>query len=274
VQPDLRHDPSRLGNPDPGCSPDEARTAGTTTRRFLTTADSVRLSSRSWRREQPAAAVVLVHGFTSSADHPSVVALAEALHARGLEVVSYDARGHGRSTGESTLGDLERHDVAIAVEMARERAERVVVVGASMGAIAALRYAVTDGDLAGTVIVSCPADWRLPRNAQGLAAAVMTRTAVGRAIARRLLHVRIAPEWGQPDPPVDLAARLRTPLAIVHGDADSFIPVSDARALQGRAMTSTRLRVVSDMGHAFQPASIGEVVDSVGWILGEAPLTA
>ena len=67
--------------------------------------------------------------------------------------------------GESTLGDLERHDVAVAVEVARERSERVVVVGASMGAIAALRYAVTDDDLAGTVIVSCPAGWRLPHNA-------------------------------------------------------------------------------------------------------------
>jgi alpha-beta hydrolase superfamily lysophospholipase len=217
---------------------------------------------------------VLVHGFTSTADHPDVVALAEALHTQGLDVVSYDARGHGTSTGESTLGDLERHDVAIAVEVARERSERVVVVGASMGAIAALRYAVTDDDLAGTVIVSCPAAWRLPRNARGLAAALMTCTAVGRAIARRLMNVRIARNRNRPAPPVDLAARIRTPLAIVHGHDDAFIPVRDAHELLGRAIAPTRLRVVADMGHAFEPASIGEVVDSVDWILCEARLPA
>jgi len=244
------------------------------TRRILTTTDSVTLSSRSWLQEQTTAAVVLVHGFTSSADHPHVVALAEALHAQGLEVISYDSRGHGTSTGESTLGDLERHDVAIAVEAARERSETVVVVGASMGAIAALRYAVTDDELAGTVIVSCPADWRLPRNPQGLLAAVMTRTAVGRAIVSRLLHVQIAPGWDRPEPPVDLAARVRGPLAIVHGDADSFIPLSDAHELHGRTTAPARLRIVSDMGHAFQPASIDEVVDSVAWILRESRIPA
>jgi uncharacterized protein len=246
----------------------------TDSRRTLTTVDSVSLSSRTWHREHTTATVVLVHGFTSSVDHPNIVALAEALHAQGLEVISYDARGHGTSTGESTLGDLERHDVASAVAAARERSETVVVVGASMGAIAALRYAVTDDDLAGTVIVSCPADWRLPRNAQGLLAAAMTRTAVGRALASKFLRVRIASDWGQPEPPVDLAARVRGPLAIVHGDADSFIPVSDARELHGRTTAPVRLRVVSDMGHAFQPASIDEVMDSVAWVLGESRLPA
>jgi alpha-beta hydrolase superfamily lysophospholipase len=250
--------------------PDQDRSA----RRTLTTADEIRLSSRSWLREQSTAAVVLVHGFTSTADHPDAVALAEALHAQDLEVISYDARGHGTSTGESTLGDLERHDVAVAVEAARERSERVVVVGASMGAIAALRYAVTDDALAGTVIVSCPAAWRLPRNARGLAAAAMTRTALGRALVRKLMRVRIAAEWNHPAPPVDLARQIRTPLAIVHGRDDSFIPVRDAHELQDRAIAPTRLRVVADMGHGFEPASIDEVVDSVEWVLGAARLPA
>ena len=49
-----------------------------------------------------------------------------------------------------------------AVHVARERSDRVVLVGTSMGAIAALRYAATDPELAGVVAVSCPAAWRLP----------------------------------------------------------------------------------------------------------------
>ena len=240
------------------------------TRHILTTADSVDLAGRSWRQMEPSVAVVLVHGFTASADDTNVVALAQALHATGAEVVTYDARGHGSSTGASTLGDLERHDVAAAVQDARTRADSVIVVGASMGAIAALRYAATDHDLAGTVIVSCPADWRLPRNVQGLAAAAMTRTGLGRAAARRFLKVRIASEWQSPEPPVDLAARVRAPLAIVHGDADAFIPVRDAHELRARVTAPCRLRVVSDMGHAFQPLAVTEILEAVGWILDPA----
>ena len=244
------------------------------TRHILTTVDSVDLASRSWRQEEPSVAVVLVHGFTASADDPNVVTLAEALHDTGVEVVTYDTRGHGTSSGSSTLGDLERHDVAAAVDAARTRADSVIVVGASMGAIAALRYASIDHDLAGTVIVSCPADWRLPRNVQGLAAAAMTRTGFGRAAARRFLKVRIASEWQSPEPPVDLAARVRAPsrsCTVTSTRSSRY----GTRTNCARTFTAPcRLRVVADMGHAFQPAAVAEIVDAVAWILDPAPQPA
>jgi alpha-beta hydrolase superfamily lysophospholipase len=237
------------------------------TRLTFTTDDAVELSGRRWLHERPSVAVVLVHGFTASANDPLVVAVAEALHARGLEVVSYDARGHGGSSGESTLGDLERHDVAAAVAVARQRCNVVVVVGASMGAIAALHHAASDDSIAGTVLVSCPAAWRLPRNLQGVAAAVMTRTLPGRLLARCLLGLRIASGWASPEPPVELASRVRVPLAILHGDADAFIPASDAIELRDRTTAPCRLRIIPEMGHAFQPASVPEIVDAVDWVL-------
>src|SRR5204862_6310851 len=103
--------------------------------------DDVVLTGRHWvRADAPRAAVVLVHGFTASANDPAVCDVAEALHSDGLDVVCYDARGHGTSEGHSTLGDLEPHDVAAAADAARQHNDRVVHVGASMGAIAALRY--------------------------------------------------------------------------------------------------------------------------------------
>jgi len=236
----------------------------------LTTRDAIRLSGRRWEHEPPVATVVLAHGFTASADNPRVIAVAEALHERGFDVISYDARGHGGSGGESTLGDLERHDVAAAVEMARHRSKVVVVVGASMGAIAALRHATDDDDIAGTVLVSCPAEWKLPRNPQGLAAAILTRTSVGRLLARRLLGLRVAANWASPAPPVELAARVRTPLAILHGDADAFIPETAASLLQAQATTKCRLRIIPAMGHAFQPESVPEIVDAVLWVVASS----
>ena len=137
----------------------------------LLTADQVTLAGRRWFAEDtPTASVVLVHGFCASSDDPAVVNVAESLSAQGFDVVSYDARGHGRSAGESTLGDLEEHDVAAAVALARERTSDVVLVGASMGAIAALRYAATDPELRGIVSVSCPGSMDVadqPRGSSG-----------------------------------------------------------------------------------------------------------
>jgi alpha-beta hydrolase superfamily lysophospholipase len=249
-------------------NPREAARGGARPTPLFTTTDDVVLTGRHWvRTDAPRAAVVLVHGFTASANDPAVCDVAEALHADGVDVVCYDARGHGTSEGHSTLGDLERHDVAAAVEAARERNDRVVLVGASMGAIAALRYAAHADGLAGVVSVSCPAQWRLPRNVQGVLAAGLTRTRVGRAVASRWMGVQVAPRWTNPEPPIGLVPRVQAPLAFLHGAADRFVPASDAAELYEVADEPRRLRIVPDMGHAFAPQSVAAIRDAVDWAL-------
>jgi alpha-beta hydrolase superfamily lysophospholipase len=231
----------------------------------------VELTARRWLTDEaPRATVVLAHGFTASADDPKLVAVAEALHSDGLDVVTYDARGHGSSGGACTLGDLERHDVAAAVELARSRSERVVLVGASMGAIAVLRHAADDPTVTGTVVVSAPSRWVLPRNARSMAAALLTRTPPGRAVAARYLRVTVAPRWTNPESPIELVSRINGPLAIIHGESDKFIPPDAARELHERAGGPCRVETVEGMGHAFEQRSIAPVVHAVDWTLQAA----
>lgn len=239
-----------------------------TSRPTFSTVDDVLLAGRQWLcAEPPRAAVVLAHGFTATADHPEVAAIAEAIHATGVDVITYDARGHGGSSGESTLGDSERHDVAAAVEAARLRTDKVVAVGASMGAIAVLRYASNDPELTGIVSVSCPSRWRLPRNATGVFSALLTRTGPGRALAARYARVRVSAIWTNPVPPVDLVPSIRAPLAVVHGRLDRFIGVRDAEELYACAAGPRRLVLVEGMGHAFDAAAAPCILEAVDWVL-------
>jgi alpha-beta hydrolase superfamily lysophospholipase len=227
--------------------------------------------------DAPEAAVVIVHGFTASGECPHVEELAARLHDSGLDVVTYDARGHGASDGESTLGDTEQHDVAAAVALARTRTDQVMLVGASMGAIAALRYAVTDRDLVGVVLVSCPAEWRLPRNVRGLLAAAMTRTGAGRRLIGRLSGVRVASKWTNPAPPIELVTLHASPIAFVHGTEDRFIRSRDAEQLYLATSAPKRLTVVPGMGHAFGPEAVEPIYAALRWILQQpvdAPLGA
>jgi len=236
----------------------------------LLTDDAVPLHACRWPAlGTPRATVVLVHGFTASSSEPKVVAVAEQLAGAGLEVVGYDARGHGQSGGEATLGDLERFDVAAATTVAREATDPIVLVGASVGAIAALRHvASAPGTVAGIVTVSCPARWRLPRNARGLTSAAMTQTSLGRWAARRYVGVRIARNVQRPAPPIDLVNRVGAPVAVIHGRADPFIPSADATALHGAARDPRRLELVDGMGHAFEAPSIEPILGAIDWILG------
>jgi pimeloyl-ACP methyl ester carboxylesterase len=215
----------------------------------------------------------VTHGFTASADDQQVVTLADALQERDLDVTTYDARGHGRSGGVCTLGDLEQLDVAAAVAgaRARDRSARVVLVGASMGAIASLRFAATDAALAGLVTVSCPARWTLPRNPRAVLAALLTRTPPGRVVTSRYLGVSVARRWTDPPPPVVLAPQVSAPFAIVHGAADSFIPAAAAHDLFAAAHDPRRLDVVEGLGHAFGPLAVSPIVEAVDWALAQVP---
>ncbi len=237
----------------------------------LMTADGVKLHCRYWSTEAARAVVVLAHGFAGSCDNIAVVRQAQALRAAGLEVVSYDSRGHGSSEGQCALGDLEWYDVAAAVARAKLTGLDVVLVGASMGAVAALRYAASgDDELAGVVSISAPARFRTPRSAPGALVIGLARTRLGRRIAKHHLHVRIAPTWNAPAFPSELVRGVVVPVVIVHGDQDRYIPTSDAEAIYEACNSPhRRLELVPGMGHAFDHKALPAVNNALDWLLAQ-----
>jgi len=235
----------------------------------LITSDDVRLRARQWdARGTARATVVVVHGFAASLDEVNMVALVDALGAAGFDGIAYDSRGHGGSGGDATLGDRERFDVAAAVAAVGATERPVVLVGASMGAIAALRFAAAaPGSVAGMVAVSCPAWWRLPLNARGVLSTLLTQTPFGREFARRQMGVRIARPGPRPVPPIELVGELGVPVAIVHGRADPFISVDAAEALFATVRVPRRLDLVEGFGHAFEPEATPAILAALGWCL-------
>jgi alpha-beta hydrolase superfamily lysophospholipase len=241
----------------------------------LGTCDGIELAVRDWSSNGEArATVVLVHGIAATKDNPELVAVASALQQRGVDVTAYDARGHGKSGGLCTLGDLERHDVAAAVDRARKRGLPVIVVGASMGGVAVLRHAATDPDLAGVVTVSSPADWRLSASPGAILLLGVIRTRAGRWLAARRLGVRLAPDWTNPEAPRSLAARVAAPLAVVHGERDRFVPPREARGLYASGGGPRRLYLVPKMGHAFHAEAVPVIAEAVEWALAQSSAVA
>jgi dienelactone hydrolase len=118
-------------------------------------------------------AVVLIHGF--SADRRIMSVLARRLTENGYAVLAIDVNGHGENRNPFNYSEVEsgglREDVKQAVDYLRTcqfvDGSRIVVMGHSMGAGAALDYATNDPNLKGAVMIS--GGWTLgperPRNA-------------------------------------------------------------------------------------------------------------
>ncbi len=101
--------------------------------------------------------VVLLHGLTATRKY--VVMGSRALERSGHRVISYDARGHGRSSpapepGAYTYDDLGRDALAVLDALGIERA---VLAGASMGAHTLLWLALHTPERVGALVLITPA---------------------------------------------------------------------------------------------------------------------
>jgi pimeloyl-ACP methyl ester carboxylesterase len=130
-------------------------------------ADGVTLSGESAGEGTP---VVLLHGLTATRRY--VVMGSRSLERSGHLVVSYDARGHGRSTPapESDAYGYEHLAEDLVAVLDALELPSAVLAGASMGAHTALRLALTKPERVAALVLITPSfDPDLPRDAESLA---------------------------------------------------------------------------------------------------------
>lgn len=251
---------------------DSARTVS------LTTSDGVAIAC-DYRPGGREPAYVIAHGFTGSSRNPKVRRICTQLADAGATVLALDFRGHGRSGGDSTLGELEVHDLVAAVTFLRDQGHAAVaVLGWSMGGSVALRYAGLGGDVDAVVSISSPGHWWERGTAAMRLVHWAAETGLGRLVTRVTTGTRLRTTgWtALPESPVEVVAAIAPrPLLIVHGDADRFFPRYHGEALAAAAAGSEFWMEVG-MGHAESattPALIARVDAWVRAAIGDVSAT-
>jgi pimeloyl-ACP methyl ester carboxylesterase len=215
-------------------------------------------------------AVVLAHGFGAHRRKAAYVRLAERLAAEHA-VLAVDLRGHGESRGRSTFGDREALDLRACAAWLRARGHPwVAVVGASMGATAALRAAADRGAVAFDAVgaISAPAEFVSNGSPPVRALSTTVTSTTWRVLVERALRVRVARGWADPAPTTALVGRLGdVPLLLVHGVDDHFFPAEHAERLRAAAGPNTTLWLEPcGFGHAedgLTPAFVDRLAEAL-----------
>jgi fermentation-respiration switch protein FrsA (DUF1100 family) len=156
---------------------------------------------------------------------------AAVLSAAGLDVLLFDYRGYGRSTGSPGEGGTYQDARAAREALLRQPGvdpARILYLGESLGGAVAV-------ELAG----AAPPRGLVLRS---------TFTSV-RDMAR--LHYPIVPAAVVVDayPTLSRLRELRVPLLVIHGDRDDIVPLSHGEALLAAAREPKRLEIVRGAGH-------------------------
>ncbi|HTA34682.1 MAG TPA: alpha/beta hydrolase [Solirubrobacteraceae bacterium] len=120
-------------------------------------ADGVVLSGEESGGAAGADAVVLLHGLTASRRY--VVMGSTVLQRAGHRVISYDARGHGRSAPAARADEYGYERLADDLETVLDErgVQRALLAGASMGAHTALRFALSHPERVKALAIITPA---------------------------------------------------------------------------------------------------------------------
>jgi uncharacterized protein len=186
--------------------------------------------------------IVYLHG--AADNRASVVGVAKRYVPRGYDVLAYDSRAHGDSTGDAcTYGYFEKRDLSKAIESLKTPV--VAVVGVSLGAAVAIQAAAEDSRIASVVAISTFSDIRTvaTERAPFFASAGNIREAI--AIAEQQAHF-VADEAS----PVRAAARVSIPVLLVHGAIDKETAPAHSERVYQALKGPKRLLLLPKNGHA------------------------
>ena len=185
--------------------------------------------------------VFYLHGVADN--RGSSVTVADHLVPRGFDVLAYDSRAHGDSTGDAcTYGFYEKRDLMRVLDTIE--AKPIVLIGTSLGGAVALQTAAIDERVAAVVAVATFSDLRTVafERAPFFASKKNIEDAFG--LAEREAAFRV-----DDVSPVAAAANIRVPVFLIHGSEDRETPPDHSRRVLAALRSPAKFLLVPGAGH-------------------------
>ena len=194
---------------------------------IIRSSDRLRLFGRIFECENPRGVIILMHGYHSSAIHDFSCAV-KYYHDLGFTLIMPDQRAHGNSDGKYvTFGIKEKDDCRLWAEYAARKYKDLPIFldGISMGASTVM---LASGGKLPEAVCGIIADCGYS-SAEAICAHVLKKRmgippALVMPLAKQIAKHRAGVDFADGDVTRALIRNTR-PLLMVHGEADTFVPV-------------------------------------------------
>ncbi len=194
--------------------------------------------------------VILAHGFFNAKDAYLFQGIAKAL-ALHYDVVAFDFRGHGKSSGLFTWTTKEGEDLkAVTSYVKKEGYTSIALMGFSLGAAICLIEGAEDTAIKTVIAVSSPSDfWKI--NYRFWKPGMLDDLKLNLGFKAKGKGVRPSHPWGAKTAPIDIVTNI-SPRAVlcVHGAEDWLIDASHSQELYKKAKEPKKLVILKKLGHA------------------------
>ena len=167
--------------------------------------------------------IIVVHGWFMTKDSKPFLELSEIL-SKQHDVVTFDCRGHGKSSGGYTFTVDELKDLDAIVQNFKNNYKKIYIIGFSLGAALSIIYATKSTNISKVIAVSPPTDFRKIENNILSPNAFLptikkcelkTWFSIRADILRLLFYKKIRP--------LDVILNLKCPILFMSGEKDPII---------------------------------------------------
>ncbi len=218
-------------------------------RSVLHTEDGERIALRHYRRDYPGV-IIIAHGFYNNKDTVLFEAIAEAFN-RHYDVITFDFRGHGKSSGLFSWTSQEPRDLRAVVAYAKKKEyAKVGVMGFSLGASTTLIEAAQSPGIHSVIAVSAVSDFN-KIDARFWEPDMLEDLKINIGKKGRGKGVRPGNPFLPKIRPLDVVDKIAPrPVLFVHGEKDWLIKPSHSKMLFERARDPKALEIIEGAGHA------------------------
>jgi pimeloyl-ACP methyl ester carboxylesterase len=216
----------------------------------------------------PKAGAVLCHGMGSNKESEKLIMLGGILSRRGVLALRFDFTCSGESEGtfEELTYSGEAEDIAAAYDIVAQDAEKIGVVGSSMGGTAAILFAARRS-IAALVTIAAPV------HPEKFAERFLTEEERRGWREKGFIvynGLRLNSTLLDDVESIDVAAAARkiaAPALVLHGDRDPTVPVEEGRELYAALAGPKRLVIIKGAEHRLTGAHLQKAVDETSeWL--------
>ena len=124
---------------------------------FLKTSDGIKLALNHYKTGHNEV-IIIVHGWFMTKDSKTFTSMSEEF-SKYYDVISFDCRGHGKSSGFYTFTSKEPIDVKAVADYAKKQYKKIYLAGFSLGGALVLIHSALYNDIDKIIAVSTPADF-------------------------------------------------------------------------------------------------------------------
>lgn len=213
---------------------------------FLATSDRIKIALNHYKRNKKQV-LIIAPGWTMGKDSKFIAEIA-GLFSNSLDVISFDFRGHGKSSGVYTFTSNEFKDLDAVINYAKSNYQKIYLIGFSLGGATAIIHSAANKKVDKIIIVSAPHSFKKIKSHMWIKDFI--KNPFKKYEFKRWIKIRLFPIILEKIRPIDVVDKISVPALFIAGDLDTIIGPNDTKSLFDKATCKKHFILFKNCNHA------------------------